>query len=148
MAAGDSLNDLFRRFLDGLSGTPPFNAVPTTPLPSASAAALVPWATPAVSGTSTLVSAGWRRLYWYNIQNPNSGPVFVQFFNAATAGAVTPGTTAPLFWIAIPAGGVVDSGYLGVSPAAFPLGIVVAITTTPNGATAPTTACPVSIAGA
>lgn len=146
MSAGDSLNDLRRRFLDGIAGTPPFASVPVTPLFAAAAPALVPWLNAGVSGTATLVSNAWRRVYWYNIQNPNTSPIFLQFFNAATAGAVTPGTTTPVFWVAVPAGGVTDAS-LSVSPGQFPLGIVIAATTTPLGGTSPASACPVAIAG-
>lgn len=80
----------------------------------------------------------------YNISNPNSAIVYVQFFNAATSGAVTVGSTAPLFWVAVPAtNGVIDTAL--VTPIPFSLGIVIACTTTPTGSTAPSSADPISI---
>ncbi len=81
---------------------------------------------------------------YYNIANPNGVIAYIQFFDAASTGAVTLGTTAPTFWIAAAAlGGVTDS----VAGLAYPFkrGIVVAATTTPTGATALTSTCAVTV---
>ena len=110
-----------------------------------------PWLvtqTPATSGglssassnatALTVVKGSAGQLYGYDIGNSGSAAVYVQFFNAATTGAVTLGTTTPLFQTWIPAGGgrnvSFDSGI------AFSSGIVVAVTTTRTGSTAPSTA--------
>lgn len=78
---------------------------------------------------------------YFNIANPNSTLVYVQFFDAATTGAVTLGTTAPTCWVAVPAlGGVVDTSF--VQGFVFKLGVVVAATTTPTGSTAPASNVP------
>ncbi len=78
---------------------------------------------------------------YYNVGNPNAAIVYIQFFDAATTAAVTLGTTAPTFWVAVPAlGGVVDTSF--VQGFVFKLGVVVAATTTPTGSTAATSTCP------
>lgn len=92
--------------------------------------------------TATAVSAstktgGSTSLLSYNISNANSSFVYIQMFNAASAGAVTLGTTPPTFWLAVPAVGVTDGPL--VNPVVFPLGLVIAVTTTPTGSTAPST---------
>lgn len=92
---------------------------------------------------ATLVRAGNTRVFSYNVQNPNASPVFLQFFNAASVGAVTLGTTTPTDWLAVPASGVLD-GFWMYSPM-YPAGVVVAATTTPNGATVASTGLPVSL---
>lgn len=107
--------------------------------------AQVPFTNAALSSTAVLVSArtspSTPNLVLYNISNPNSSTVYVQFFDSATAGTVTVGTTAPFFWFAIPANsGVTDNGLPFAIP--FANGIVVAATTTPTGNTAPSTAIP------
>lgn len=96
----------------------------------------------ALTGLTQIGAAGSRRLYSYNIHNPNAAVAFVQMFNAASVGAVTLGTTPPTDWIAIPAGGVID-GFWPISPA-FNAGLVVAATTTPTGNTAVGVGLPLS----
>lgn len=82
-------------------------------------------------------------LWGANCSNVNSAVVFVQVFDAATAGSVTLGTTPPKFWYAIPTNGVLDKDIMrGIY---FQNGIVIAVTTTPTGNTAPSTACPISL---
>lgn len=81
---------------------------------------------------------------YYNIGNPNATLVFIQFFDVAAAASVTVGTTAPAFWIAVPAfGGAVDtSPLIGYT---FKNGVVVAATTTPTGSGTPTSTCAITI---
>lgn len=98
----------------------------------------------AVTATAVLVKGSpVIQLISINASNPNTSAVYVQVFDAATAGAVTLGTTAPTFWYAIPAGGVLDKD--PVAPYVFASGIVVAVTTTPTGNTAPSSAVPISL---
>lgn len=86
-----------------------------------------------------------------NISNPNATLGYLQFFDSATTGAVTVGTTVPTFWIAVQ--GSVASGGGGVQSIPLPLnctwvftkGIVVAWTTTPTGSTAPGSAAAVAL---
>lgn len=93
--------------------------------------------------TAVLVRTGTTRVLTYNLFNPNTSVAFLQFFNAASVGAVTLGTTAPTDWLAVPAGGVVDGAWM-YSPQ-YSAGLVIAATTTPNGATIVTTGIPVSL---
>jgi hypothetical protein len=90
------------------------------------------------------VAAGQLTISYINATNPNTTLAYVQFFDAATAGAVTVGTTAPAFFVGVPAfGGGVDTPQL--VPYQFRKGIVVAATTTPTGSTAPGSAIPLQI---
>lgn len=128
-----SLNDLWTTFLNNGGA----------PTPSATAGALLGSSnTPLLLATPVQVGAtGSRRLYTYNIQNPNAAVIFIQMFNKATAPTV--GTDTPMDWIAVPAGGVIDGAW-AVSPP-FNLGLWIAATTTPNGAVAAATGAPVSL---
>ena len=97
-----------------------------------------------LTATAVLAKAGSVTIGSYNISNPNSSPVFIQVFNAATAGAVTLGTTPPTFVLTVPAAnGVLDGNLAGSYN--LPLGMVVAATTTATGNTAPTSAVPITI---
>jgi hypothetical protein len=135
--------------------TPGGDFVPVTsinPLPigglssrsgSEAASTATPTANVVALTAAALVKSGSTRVVTYNIQNPNPAAVFVQFFNAASAGAVTLGTTVPLNWLAIPAGGVLDGAWATSEP--YNAGLVIAATTTPNGATVASTGLPVSL---
>ena len=90
------------------------------------------------------VAAGQLTMSYLNAANPNSVLAYIQFFDAATAGTVTVGTTAPTFFVAVPAnGGVIDTPQ--IVPYQFKKGIVVAATTSPTGSGTPSSACPVQI---
>ena len=69
-------------------------------------------------------------LYKITAVNPNAAEAYVQLFNLA-AGSVTPGVTAPIYVVYVPAGGAVIDDYV------FGLGFSTAITyvcaTTPTG---------------
>ncbi len=103
----------------------------------------------ALSNSTVLVraapSGGNVRLCSINASNNDnaSSGSYIQVFDSATAGAITPGVTAPLLSFAIPAGGVLDKDL--VTPVAFFHGIVILATTTSNGGTAPGSAIPISI---
>lgn len=94
-------------------------------------------------GALTLVGAGFRRLYHWRVGNANAAMVYLQVFNAASTASVTLGTTNPVDIIPIPANSVND-GYMPRSYA-YPLGIVIAATTTPKGNTVVTTTLPVQL---
>lgn len=96
----------------------------------------------AVTGTKILVSAApatsGNHLWSYHLVNGNASIVYLQIFDAGSTGAVTLGSTAPTMVLGIPStanGGVVTGSF----PKSFPFtnGIVIAITTTWNGSTAP-----------
>ena len=99
------------------------------------------YANAAVTATPVQATTGVAILVGYNLSNTNTATVYVQFFDAATIGAVTLGTTPPKFWLAIPAGGGVTDGLQTFGPG-FGLGCVIAVTTTPTGNTAPANAVP------
>lgn len=143
----NTLYDLARNFFSGLgfdtlqSGAP--TAIPTTQPPSASAGALTGNSnTPLLLATPVQVgAAGNRRIYSYNIFNPNTSVVFILLFNKSTAPVL--GTDTPIDWLAVPAGAVLD-GYWPLSPA-FTAGLWIAAVTAANGTTAPATGVPVSL---
>lgn len=86
-----------------------------------------------------LIRVGLADLVGWNIINTNAAVVYVQLFNAAATGDVTLGSTEPKMILALPSG-VGTSIFAMVGPEnhiSFPLGIVVAATTTPTGAIAP-----------
>lgn len=111
--------------------------------------AAVPYSNAALSGTAVSVKvapttpyAAYLQVLHYNVSNTNSTPVYVQFFDALVAN-VTPGTTAPTFFLSVPANGVLDGEF--PVPPAFSTALVICVTTTPAGATAPGTAVPITL---
>lgn len=89
-----------------------------------------------VTNTKLLVRDGPTDLFGYRVINTNAAIGYLQMFNSATTGAVTLGTTVPDAVIPVPATGasVVEAGQLPID--GFPLGLVIAATTTPGGSTA------------
>lgn len=93
---------------------------------------------------SPTVAGSPINLSYWNLANPNSVIAFFQFFDAAATSAVTLGTTAPTFTIAVPAnGGVVDT--TPMMAYGFKKGIVVAATTTQTGASSLSSTCQIQI---
>lgn len=102
----------------------------------------------AVTNSSVLIkvapSGGQVYFVSYHAINTNTADVYIQFFDAATAGAVIPGTTSPLFVMGIPSnGGVLDGSF--AQGIAFSKGIVITVTTTVTGGSAPASTNPVTI---
>lgn len=100
----------------------------------------------ALTNTATLVQGYKTELCGWSLQNTNASAVWVQLFNAATAGAVTVGTTPATRHILLPA-----SASVVVKPSSdtefgypFSAGLVAAATTTATGSTAPGAAIYVS----
>ena len=89
--------------------------------------------------TPVLVKAGAGTLGDLDLTNSSGATAYLQVFDAATAGAVALGTTAPklVYWIppGSPFGGL--NKPLGPVGILFSSGIVLAATTTPTGNTAP-----------
>lgn len=101
----------------------------------------------ALTNTATGLSIQTQAINLMRIEcwNPNTTPVFLQLFDAATG--ITVGTTVPTKSIECPAGngtsdGIYDHEYNGIK---FAAGLRVVATTTRTGSTAPTTAVPASI---
>lgn len=86
----------------------------------------------AVKSSAAGQVAGWA------LHNPSAATTYLQFFNVATAGAVTLGTTTPTFVMALAAGA--SANMLGACGMDFSAGIQVAATTTATGSSAPATA--------
>jgi hypothetical protein len=87
----------------------------------------------ALSTTVKTIKSSAGKIGMYYCYNPNSSVAYIQFFNTTT---VTLGTTAPAYFIGIPAtsGANLDST-MGLT---FSTAIAVAATTTATGSTAPT----------
>ena len=83
-------------------------------------------------------------LYGYQLGNRDgTDDQWLSMFNAATVGAVTLGTTVPDKEIFVPAGGGANLAWS--IPPTFSNGIVVAVVSAPNGATAATLSMTVSL---
>jgi hypothetical protein len=99
--------------------------------------------TSAKDESAVLVRSGPHTLHGFQLENPAGGAeVFLQFFDAASSGAVTVGTTAPLWSIMVPTldGMIIPPQELPIE--SFALGIVIAATATRTGAGAPNTEDP------
>ena len=79
---------------------------------------------------------------WY-IYNPNSSVAYVQFFDVASGGTLTLGTTAPLLTIGVPA--TAAANLLDGNGLNFKNGIQLAATTTATGSTAPSSGLDVNV---
>lgn len=92
----------------------------------------------AVLATPVLVKTGSGGLLGWGLSNLSNAPAYAHFYDAATAGAVTVGTTAQVFMVPVPQTGAFYFSP-GVPPHDFTSGIVVAFTTSPlyTGTTAP-----------
>ncbi len=97
----------------------------------------------AATATATLLRAGMIVVMAVEVENPNTVPVYLQLFDAATAGAVTLGVTVPDDTRMIPqgAGNGINTSRLMEFGRRFGLGCVYAVTTTATGATAAGTNC-------
>lgn len=96
-----------------------------------------PYCNTAVGTAKYQVGSGGRVLTDYFIENPDeAAKAYLQFFDAASVGAVTLGTTAPKWSIGLAAGEAANLSGLALT---FPLGLVIAATSTPNGSGAPST---------
>ena len=91
------------------------------------------------AGGATLVAvgSGGQVLTDYYLENPDAETkAYLQFFSAASAGDVTLGVTPPVRSIGLDGG---EKANLAGLALAFPLGLVIAATSTPSGASAPAT---------
>lgn len=96
----------------------------------------------AVTATDVTVKTAAGRVYNYYCYNPHTADVWVHLYNALIAN-VTPGTTAPLYSIYVPAGGTAEREFS--VPITFATAISAASTTTLAGATGPATGTVVEI---
>jgi hypothetical protein len=81
---------------------------------------------PALGATPVLAGAGARSVYGWRFVNLGASPVFVKLYDAATAAAVTVGTTPPVGLIQVPAGGYEAQPVTSSTQFAFAAGCVIA----------------------
>ena len=94
-----------------------------------------PYFNGAVGATKVAVGSGGQVLTDYFLENPHAETkAYLQFFNAASTGDVTLGTTPPIRSIGL--GGGKQANLAGLA-LAFPLGLVIAATSTASGSGAP-----------
>lgn len=99
----------------------------------------------ALKATAQLVKAtgGALVLYGWYVSNEDAGTdTYLQFYNAAATADVTVGTTTPDLTWRIPQGAVLEESPLSAQASegvVFPLGLVIAATTTEGGSSAPVT---------
>lgn len=93
----------------------------------------------AVLATPVAVKAGPANLLGWGLTNLSNAPAYIHFYDAATIGAVTVGTTAQVFMVPVPQTGAYYFQRNGNAQYEFASGIVIAITTSPlsTGSTAP-----------
>ena len=102
-----------------------------------------PYCNTAVGTAKYQVGSGGRVLTDYFIENPDdTDKAYLQFFDAASIGDVTLGTTAPKWSIGLDAG---EKANLSGLALAFPLGLVIAATATVDGSGAPATSMVVNL---
>jgi len=95
----------------------------------------------ALGASVTEVFAFDGNLFGFEFENnSDTDAVYIQFFDAASAGAVTLGTTAPDFTIKLPAGGVWGKDSKAISLHYFAKGCYVAATAGRTDAVAPAAA--------
>jgi len=99
--------------------------------------------TSAGKATKIAVKASKANLYGYQLGNRAGVDQWLTMFNAATVGAVTLGTTIPDKEIFVPANGGANLAWS--IPPTFTAGIVVAVVSAPNGATAGASSMSVSL---
>lgn len=89
-----------------------------------------------------MVKGGAGEVCWKHVQNQDAADAYLHFYDAATAAAVTVGTTVPKLTLWLPASSGLDDGPVIVNDAGrgveFTSGIVIAATTTATGSSAPT----------
>lgn len=110
---------------------------PHIPFGSGDATNSTPYFNGAVGTTKVAVGTGGQVLTDYFLENPDAETkAYLQFFNAANTGDVTLGTTPPVRSIGLDGG---EKANLAGLALAFPLGLVIAATSTASGSSAPAT---------
>lgn len=95
-----------------------------------------------LAATVSAIKAGLGYVFGFSIYNPNTSAIYVQVFDALSAD-VTLGTTAAKCVIGIPASSGVSMSL--TKPLEMAKGISAAATTTPGGATGPTSGVVVNV---
>lgn len=99
------------------------------------------------TAATALVSAGSKVLVGWNLITSGTASSYLKLYNAASAGAVTVGTTTPVRTLLIPGGGTALLSNEDQFQVAFNLGIVIAVTggMLDSDTSAPSAACYVEI---
>jgi hypothetical protein len=90
-----------------------------------------------LSNTAYQVFSGRGNLYGFFVEENSGVDLFIQFFDAASTGDVTVGSTTPAFTFRIPANSVMGKDVNDSPMHFFAKGCVVAVTTSRTGAGAP-----------
>ena len=93
-----------------------------------------------LDATPVLVFQGRGNLYGFLVEDNSGDDIFVQVFDAASAGAVTVGTTTPVFTFRVKADQALGKDVNDSPYKFFKDGCVVAVTTTRTGSVAPSAA--------
>lgn len=91
-----------------------------------------------LNATPVLVFSGRGNLYGFLIEDNSGDDIFVQVFDAASAGAVTVGTTVPVFTFRVKADQAFGKDVNDSPYKFFKDGCVVAVTSTRTGLISPT----------
>lgn len=94
---------------------------------------------PGLNATAQLVFAGRGNLYGFLLEEMSGEDLFIQFFDAASTGAVTVGTTPPVMTIRVKADQVIGKDVNDSPLKFFVNGCVVAVTKGRTNAVAPAT---------
>jgi hypothetical protein len=98
---------------------------------------------PSQDETPALVADAARAIWSADVYNPGNATAYLQIFDASDPDDVVLGSTEPRWVLPVPAGGGNAPAY--PTPLGFDYGIVVAATSTPDGAGAPASALVLSI---
>lgn len=82
-----------------------------------------------LSSTGILIATGPKMIFGWYLSNKSSSPIYVKFYNKATAPAV--GTDTPILTFPIPAASAANQEFLG-GIGKFPLGLGIGCTTGPT----------------
>jgi hypothetical protein len=116
-----------------INGAAPTNALWHTAAPATASAAALLTKIISATGALTLIKGLAGNLYGMYFLNTGAAAGWVQFFNAATTGAVTLGTTAPVWAAPITSGGTIFIPPGASALLNFSAGIVYACTTLLQG---------------
>lgn len=99
---------------------------------------------PAATNTKVLLAAGPRLLHAVDAYNgAGAADAFVQLFDAANTAQVTLGSTVPRWVLPVPKGG--GNAPVYTEPLPFEHGLVLAVTSTASGSSAPGTPIVLSV---